>query len=173
MSREVGTRWALGGHHLTLLSSWRHYWGLRPPLASLQQIHDDGDYYDDDDDDADIVIIIMLSSAFNSNWSLFTLTIDSFMEHKIIWKKSSTKRFILAFLRVWVSDIEVSRLLLPSQLFFMWCRVHSLAGVTKQRIIVQRRKYYAVKVFVALDFLFCKLLNVWCVVVPVEKWAIP
>ena len=51
MSREVGTRWALGGHHLTLLSSWRHYWGLRPPLASLQQIHDDGDYYDDDDDD--------------------------------------------------------------------------------------------------------------------------
>ena len=58
----MGTRWALGGHHLTLLSSWRHYWGLRPPLASLQQIHDDGDgdYYDDD---ADIVIIIMLSSA--------------------------------------------------------------------------------------------------------------
>ena len=43
MSREVGTRWGLGGHHLTLLSSWRHYWGLRPPLASLQQIHDDGD----------------------------------------------------------------------------------------------------------------------------------
>ena len=51
----------------------------------------------------------------------------------------------------------------------MWCRVHSLAGVTKQRIIVQRRNYYAVKVFMALDFLFCQLLNVCCVGVPVEK----
>ena len=44
-----------GGGHLTLLSSWRHYWGLRPP-PSLQQIHGydgDGDGDGDDTDDND------------------------------------------------------------------------------------------------------------------------
>ena len=51
----IGIEWGCGGH-LTLLSSWRHYWGLRPPPPSLQQIHGydgDGDGDGDDTDDND------------------------------------------------------------------------------------------------------------------------
>ena len=49
LSGDVGC-----GGHLTLLSSWRHYWGLRPPPPSLQQIHGyDGDGDGDDTDDND------------------------------------------------------------------------------------------------------------------------